>query len=91
MSECCNPADTFWADQLAAWKLEIIAYNAALRAFAISNIQSYRLMTGQTDQMVTRANITSLKNARDSLLNDIDVLEARLCGTSTIRMVPGFP
>jgi hypothetical protein len=90
MSDCCNPADTFWADQLAAMKAAVLAYNAAILAFATSNIQNYRLATGQTDQMVTRANLATLRGARDALLSDIAVLERSLCGTSTLHIVPGF-
>jgi hypothetical protein len=90
MTDCCNPTDTFWSDQLAEMKAEVVIYNAAIRAFASSNIQSYQLDTGQSRQLVTRANLATLRDTRDSLLNDIDVLESRLCGTGTLRMVPGF-
>lgn len=87
---CCDPTDTFWSDQLAATKALFAAYNAALLAFATSNVQSYELDTGQTRQTVKRAMLGQLKATRDALLNEVAVLEQRLYGCSTIRVVPGF-
>jgi len=79
-----------WQDQLDADVIAVKAYNAAILAFATTNIQQYQLDTGQTRQLVTRAALSTLKNTRDELLNEIAVLEQRLCGRGTIHMVPGF-
>jgi hypothetical protein len=89
MTDCCDP-DTRLGAQLAGMLADLVLFNAAIRAFAMSNIQSYQLDTGQTRQLVTRANLATLRDTRDALLSDIDVLESRLCRTGTIRMVPGF-
>lgn len=90
MSDCCNPADTFWSDQLTAAKAMVTAYNAAILAFATSNIQSYQLDTGQTRQLVSRAALSTLKNTRDSLLSEVAGLEARLGCRGTTHMMPGY-
>lgn len=64
----------------------IDAIEDALLAFSTSNIQSYRLSTGQTDQTVTRANIVSLRGSLDSLENRRAVLRAQLgCGQRYAR------
>lgn len=90
MSDCCDPTDTFWSDQLAAAKQLAIAYNAAILALAVTGVQSYQLDTGQTRQLVTKANLASLRTVRDGLLNEVATLEARLCGAGVTRVVPGW-
>jgi hypothetical protein len=82
-------SDTFWADQLAAAKTAVAAYNAAILAFATSNIQNYQLDTGQTRTLVTRANLATLTTTRDSLLNEVATLEKRVCG-SGVTYRPGW-
>lgn len=51
--------------------------------------QSYSLDTGQTRQMVTKADVSSLRIALDELENRLAVLKERL-NSSTIRVYPGF-
>jgi len=85
--DCCD--DTFWEEQLAAAKAAVAAYNAAILALATNAIQSYTLETGQTRQVVTKANLTELRNVRSALLNEVASLEARLCGAGT-HVIPGF-
>lgn len=87
-TDCCD--DSFWSDQLAAAKTAVTAYNAAILALATGAIQSYTLETGQTRQVVTKANLTELRRARDSLLNEVATLESRLCGSGSSHIVPNF-
>jgi hypothetical protein len=79
----------FWAQRLAAKKTQLIAFEAAITALTIDGMQSYRLMTGQTDQQVTRANLAQLREAVSDLENDISTLQARICGASH-QGQPGF-
>jgi len=81
-------ADTFWTDRLAAAKAMVAAYDAAILAL-VSGAQSYQLDTGQTRQLVSKANLASLRSARDGLLNEVATLEARTCGRGT-HVVPNF-
>jgi hypothetical protein len=66
-------------ERVEAKKAAIIAYEEAITALS-GGAQSYRLMTGQTDQMVTRANLATLRDTLSSLENDLSTLDARLCG-----------
>lgn len=76
-------------ERVVAKKALIVAIEGAITALSVGGVQSYRLMTGQTDQMVTRANLTSLRETLSSLENDLAVLDARLCGASSV-VQPGF-
>ena len=73
-------ADTFLAGRIAIIQTQIEAYDAAITAFGDSNIQSYTLDTGQDRQVVTRADIASMKNMINSLYNRYVTLKAR-CGS----------
>lgn len=83
---CCD--DQFWQDQLTAAKNLVTAYNAAILALATGGAQSYTLETGQSRQVVTKFNLTELKNVRNSLLNEVATLEIRICGTASTHLVP---
>jgi len=87
---CCDPdSQTFWAGRLAVARNLVIAYDAALLALA-GGAQSYQLDTGQTRQMVSKANLRDLEATRAALLNEVATLEARLgCGGST-HAVPNW-
>jgi hypothetical protein len=88
MSSCCEDT-AFWSEQLENTKKLVVAFNAAILAVA-SGKQSYQVDTGQTRILVTKANLTSIRDARAELLNEVATLEARLgCGGST-HIVPGF-
>lgn len=88
MSDCCDTA--FWEAQLASAKQAATAIQAAILALTIGGIQSYQLDTGQTRQLVTRASLSSLREALSSTLNLVATLEIRLgCGGST-HVKPGF-
>lgn len=90
MSECSDPTDTFWSDQLVTAKQLAGVYNAAILALAVNGVQSYQLDTGQTRQLVTKINLASLRLVRDGLLNEVATLEARLYGAGVTRVVPGW-
>jgi hypothetical protein len=80
----------FWQERLAAAKVRAIAMEEALLGLVAGNIQSYQLDTGQTRQLVTRANLATLRDSLESTYNLISTLSNRLgCGGVT-RVVPGF-
>lgn len=90
MSDCCDPSDTFWEDQLAAAKALAAAIQTALIALTIGGVKSYQLDTGQTRQLVTKESVGDLREALSSTLNLVATLEIRLgCGGST-HVKPGF-
>jgi hypothetical protein len=76
-------------ERVAAKKALIVAFEDAITALSVGGVQSYRLMTGQTDQMVTRANLTSLRDTVSVLESEISSLDARICGASSY-VQPGF-
>ncbi len=88
MSNCCNPTDTFWPDQLAAAKASAAAIQAAIDALTIGGVQTYQLDTGQTRQLVTKMNLTSLNTVLQSTLNRVATLQARLGGCGITHVVP---
>lgn len=84
----CNDRQ-YWIDRIAKVKALIEKYDDALLALGTGGVQSYQLDTGQTRQMVTKANITSLSNVRDSLLNELTTLQARVYGAG-VRGIPNW-
>lgn len=81
--------DDFLQEQVEATKALIVAYNAAILALT-TGAQSYQLDTGQTRQLVTKANLATLINARDRLLNELSVMGARFDGDAAFRMNPSW-
>jgi len=79
----------FINDRITATKAAIVAYEDALTAFATTNTQSYTLNTGQTQQSVTRADISKINKIIDSLYNRCATLEARLNG-GTVMVTPSW-
>lgn len=76
--------------RIIATKAQIEAYEDAVLALgAGGGIQSYTLDTGQSRQVVTRADISTLTTTIDRLYNRLTMLEARLYG-STIHARPGW-
>lgn len=78
----------YWEERIAIVKALILKYDAAIDALA-GGVQQYSLNTGQTTQSVTKANLTSLRDMRSSLLNELATLEARVCGAG-VHIVPNF-
>ena len=85
---CCDPLDTFWADQLTAAKLSVVRIQTAIDALTIGGVSSYRLSTGQTDQTVTKFNLPGLNAVLLSTLNRVATLQARVGGCGTVHVVP---
>lgn len=81
MSECDPCDDTEWIlGRIAAKKALVVQYETAMGALA-GGAQSYQLNTGQTQQLVTRASLGSMRVALKGLESDIATLQARLgCG-----------
>lgn len=70
-------------DRIAAKKAQLLALDEAITKVA-SGAQSYQLNTGQSQQLVTKANLGSMRLVVKDLEADILALEARLgCGSST--------
>lgn len=83
-------SDSAWIEErIAAKKAQIIVLDAAITALTTGGVQSYRLMTGQTDQMVTRANLATMRETMSTLENDVSTLYARL-GCARSYGQPGF-
>lgn len=77
-------------EKITATKAQIDAYEAAVLALGTAGgIQSYTLDTGQTRQVVTRADLSSLNTMIDRLYNRLAVLQARLNGGGLIGR-PGW-
>lgn len=78
-------SDTFLADRITATEAQIIAYEAAILAFANNGaIQTYKLDTGQTVQTVTRSDLADLNKTLDILYNRLSTLCARRDGAASI-------
>ncbi len=78
----------YWIDRIATVKALIAKYDDAL--LAMGNGQSqYSLDTGQTRLMVTKQNVTSFRETREGLLNELTTLQARVYGAGS-RGVPGW-
>lgn len=57
-------------------------YNDALDALIIGGVQSYTLDTGQSKQTVTKMDIDKLEERREKLINELNMLSARLTGSN---------
>jgi hypothetical protein len=82
--------DTYFAGRVAKIQGLIDAYDAAILALA-SGAQSYELDAGPGAQRVrkTVADLSALRRTRESLLNELSTLDARVNGAST-HITPGF-
>lgn len=90
MPTCCESSDAFWAARLASAQARVIAYEAAILAITSGGIKSYRLNTGQTDQLVTNHDLRWMEADLASALNSVATLEARLGCSGSTHIVPGF-
>lgn len=88
MTDCCD--ETQWLEDRIARKKELIVkYEDALDALA-SGAQSYSLDTGQTRQVVTKANLTELRNVLAQFESDLSTLQMRLNGCGRFQARPGW-
>ena len=86
----CNPCDdTEWIKaRIVAKKALVLQYETAIGALS-SGAQSYQLNTGQTQQLVTRANLGSMRLALKTFESEISTLQARL-GCASFQVRPGW-
>jgi hypothetical protein len=89
MTDCCDDDRAFWEGRLAEKKTALAAYDGAITALA-GGAQSYSLDTGQTRQVVTKANLTEMRNMSRILESDISTLQQRLCGSGRFQVRPGW-
>ena len=77
----------FFQARLQRLRVTIVAYEDAIDALTLGNVQSYSLNTSQTTQSVTRFDLPRLTNTLDTLYNRYATLEARLsgCGVTNAR------
>ena len=79
----------FLLERIEKTKALIVAYEDAILALSTGSVQQYSLDTGQTRQMVTKQNISSMRDTLLILENRLSTLDARRCGAST-RVVPAW-
>jgi hypothetical protein len=81
--------DSEWIKARIAKTKELIeAYEDAILQLS-TGAQSYHLDTGQTRQVVTKAQLSQLRNALNGLENRLATLQARLCG-GHVHVMPGY-
>jgi hypothetical protein len=88
LTDCCDDAE-WLSDRIAAKKAAILALDAAITAVA-GGAQSYSLDTGQTRQVVTRANLSEIRNMVRALESDLSTLQMRLNGCGRFQVRPGW-
>ena len=76
----------FLTARITATEALIVAYEDAQLALGTSGIQSYSLDTGQSKQMVTRANLTEINKTVNSLYNRRATLLARRDGSGVVHV-----
>lgn len=86
----CDPEEAAWLDaRIAKTKELIVLYEDAITQVGTGGIQQYSLDTGQTRQMVTKANLATTRIVLESLENRLVSLQARRFGGS-MYVRPGF-
>jgi Flp pilus assembly protein TadG len=88
MNDCCDDR-AFWQGRLDKKKALLAAFDDALLAIA-GGAQSYSIDTGQTRQVVTKANLTETRNMMATLEAEIATLMQRLGGCGTIQVRPAW-
>lgn len=81
MTDCLD--GDFLAARIARTKATIVLYEDAIDAILVKGVKTYRLNTGQTDQLVTRLDIANLEVALDGYLNRLATLCQRQTGIGT--------
>jgi hypothetical protein len=88
MTDCCD--DSAWlAARIAAKKAAIEAFETGILALA-GGAQTYSLDTGQTRQVVTKANLSEMRIMVSKLESDISTLQQRLNGCGRFQVRPGW-
>ena len=83
-------ADTFIQDRITAVEAIIVAYETTITALTTTGVQRYVLDTGQSRQDVTKADIPKLTEQLDGLYNTRFTLKARLDGSGSGIVRPGW-
>ena len=73
---------SYWTDRIVTVKAQIAELDAAISALS-DGVQSYTLDTGASRVVKTRVDISSMSRTRDSLLNELSVLEVRVYGSGS--------
>lgn len=81
--------DEWLEARVVATKAAIEAIELALVALA-GGAQSYSLDTGQSRQVVQKADVGTLRATLLSQYNLLAWLKSQLCGTGAARVIPGF-
>lgn len=82
--------DATWIkERIARTEELIVAYEDAIAALA-GGAQSYTLDTGQTRQVVTKADLSQMRSALSMLENRREAYRSRLYGTGRVVARPGF-
>jgi hypothetical protein len=81
----------FLEDRLTATQALIIAYEDAVLQIGTNGMQQYTLDTGQTRQVVSLADLGSLRLTLDGLYNRCATMEARLNGGGNGRTTVVVP
>ena len=82
--------DAKWIqDRIARTEEMIVAYEDAILALS-GGAQSYTLDTGQTRQVVSKADLSQMRSMLATLENRRAAYRSRLCGSGRIHVIPGF-
>jgi hypothetical protein len=88
VTDCCDESE-WLKERIAAKKATIAAIDTAITAVLTSG-QSYQLNTGQTQQLVTKASVGSLRLLVQGLEQDVLALQQRLNGCGSFNVRPGW-
>jgi hypothetical protein len=88
MTDCCD--ERVWLDErIAAKRAAILAFETGILALA-GGAQSYSLDTGQTRQVVTKSNLSEMRNMIARLESDLSTLMLRRFGCANLQVRPGW-
>lgn len=82
--------NTYLSEKITKTKAIIDAIDDALLFLSINPTKSYRLDTGQSVQNVERFDIDKLNATRNSLYNQLCVLQGRLTGDNVQIGIPAW-
>jgi hypothetical protein len=88
MTDCCDDAE-WLAERIAAKKAALLAFDSAITALA-GGAQTYSLDTGQTRQVVSKANLSEMRIMVSKLESEISTLQQRLNGCGRFQVRPGW-
>ena len=77
-------------DLISRTKTALLAAMDAELDLMTNKIDSYTIDTDQNRQVVTRLNISQLRDYIDNLMNRCATLQARKDGSGTVIMRPGY-